>query len=156
MHTALQRRQLSLRVARHKHHVGSAVDYVGHAAVFFADAIRTRRAVATTQARKLTATCPCANLLKMWRLLVRVDMRAHPNSRQTLRGLTDSRARVGARIGAFFQTGGRRFVTLIFGEEPPRAVSSLGASGLAVLAISATAPAIPKEEITSKGRVIGF
>jgi hypothetical protein len=30
-------------------------------------------------------------------------MRAHPNSRQTLRGLTDSRARAGARIGAFFR-----------------------------------------------------
>jgi hypothetical protein len=34
-------------------------------------------------------------------------MRAHPNSRQTLRGLTDSRARAGARIGAFFDQAQR-------------------------------------------------
>src|SRR6516165_8806792 len=64
--------------------------------------VTTRRARRHKTSPQIDRNLSVCEFVKMWRLLVRVDMRAHPNSRQTLRGLTDSRARAGARIGAFF------------------------------------------------------
>jgi len=93
MHAALQRRQLSPARCTSPASCRQCRRLCRSCCGFFlADAIRTRRARRHKTSHKLTATCPCANSSQSGSCFPAVDMRAHPNSRQTLRGLTDSRA----------------------------------------------------------------